>query len=292
MVRPLNIGKGSAAATREANSANGNPLLEPVLDVSGSNILTKCTTQFGKFNIKVNNTNINVGGRNFCVNIALYENETHLYWLKTDEGGCEITEKEIRGDNTVKMTDLAFSLLRKYFPERTSHITLLDDSGFSWKDSRGKRYKTNFLKGYLLIHHKTWYEDKFNAVMYDEEIYSLYRKKADNNFDDPNKKPETFNFVNSEAKEKLEPLYKSSKSWSEFIEKFINTYNKEKYTLMHDWYRQAIYTIFDGMEINQNWKIDISKRPYIECVSKGGTRKNRRITFSQYNRLEPFSWNP
>ena len=84
------------------------------------NIFKKCSTQFGKFNIKLDNTNINVGGRNFCVNIALYENETNLYWLKTDEGGCEITEKEIRGDNTVRMTDLAFSLLRKYYPKRTS----------------------------------------------------------------------------------------------------------------------------------------------------------------------------
>jgi hypothetical protein len=257
-----------------------------------------CQTTFGRFKIKIDDKNINVGGKNFCVNIALYEKETTLYWLKTDEGGCELNEKEIRGDNTIKMTDLAFSLLRKYYPERTETITLLDDSGFSWKDRKGKKYKTNFLKGYLLLHRKTWYEDKFKAVMCDPEIYSKYRIKADKNFDDPTKKPETFDFVNNEVKEKLDPLYKGSKSWGEFIQKIKDKYDNEKYKLIYDWYRQAIYIIFDGMEINQNWKIDISKRPDIECNSQNGgnskakTRKNRRITFSKYNRLEPFSWNP
>ena len=68
-----------------------------------------CQTSFGKFRIKVDN-NIIVGGKIFCVNIVLYENETSLYLLKTDKGGSELNEKEIIGDNTVKMADLAFSL--------------------------------------------------------------------------------------------------------------------------------------------------------------------------------------
>ncbi len=261
----------------------------------------ECQTSFGRFKIKMDDKNIKVGGINFCVNIALREDTTELYWLKTDEGGCELTEKEIRGDNTIKMVDLAFSLLKKYYPERTeTAVTLLDDSGFSWysfasgKDRKGKKYKTNFLKGYLLLHRKTWYEDKFKAEMCDPEIYSAYRLKADNNFDDPSKKPETFDFVNSEVKEKLDGLYKSSKTWGEFIEKIKDKYNDEKYKLIYDWYRRAIYIIFDGMEINQNWKIDIKNRPYIECAAQqdGGkrkTKKNRRIRFSKYYRLEPWS---
>jgi hypothetical protein len=150
-------------------------------------IETICQTSFGKFKIKVNNKNIFVGGKNSCVNIALYDKETSLYWLKTDEGGCELNEKEIRGENMVKMVDLAFSLLRKYNPERSNEVTLLDDNGFSWKDKRGKTHKTNFLKGYLLLHRKTWYEDKFEATISDPEIYKKYRTKADNNFNDPAK---------------------------------------------------------------------------------------------------------
>lgn len=270
------------------------------------NIEKICQTSFGRFKIKMDDKNINVGGKTFCVNIGLYEKETILYWLKTDEGGCELNEKEIRGENTIKMTDVAFSLLRKYYPERGNIVKLLDDSGFSWysfaessaagKDKKGKKYKTNFLKGYLLLHGKTWYEDKFEATMCDSTKYTTYRKKANENFDDPSKKPESFNFMNSEVKEKLEPLYKNSKTWGEFINKIKENYNEEKYKLIYDWYRQAIYIIFDGIEINQDWKIDISKRPYIECNAHSGgnnrTRKNRRVTFSRYNRLEPFSWNP
>lgn len=49
-----------------------------------------CQTLFGKFKVKVDNKNISVGGRAFCVNLTLRENETVLYWLKTDEGGCEL----------------------------------------------------------------------------------------------------------------------------------------------------------------------------------------------------------
>ena len=253
-----------------------------------------CQTSFGKFRIKVDN-NIIVGGKIFCVNIVLYENETSLYLLKTDKGGSELNEKEIIGDNTVKMADLAFSLLRKYYP-LANPVILLDDSGFSWKDGYGKKYKINFLKSYLLLHRKTWYEDKFNAVMCDANIYKIYRTKADNNFDDPSKKPEVFDFMNSNVKEILDPLYKSSKTWTEFIDKLV--IREDKYNLIYHWYRQAIYVIFDGIEINQDWKIDILQRPYIEYDSTQGggkrvrvrTSKNRRVTFSKYNRLEPFSW--
>jgi hypothetical protein len=254
-----------------------------------------CQTSFGRFKVKINDKNINVGGKTFCVNIVLYEKETSLFWLKTDEGGCELNEKEIRADKTVKMTDLAFSLLRKYYPERNTFITLLDDSGFSWKDKKGNKLKTIFLKGYLLMNRKTWYEEKFGAVMCDSDIYKIYRQKADNNFDDPKNKPESFDFMDDAVKEKLDPLYKSSKTWGEFIQKIKDNYNDSKYKLIYNWYRKAIYFIFDGMEINQDWKIDISKRPYIECNPQGGgkrTRKNRRISFSKYKRLEPFNWCP
>lgn len=243
--------------------------------------MSVCLTDFGRFCVKADTENIHVGGRIFCVNISLHDNKTSLYLLKTDEGGCELNEKDIRGNTTVKMTDLAFSFLRKDHPERTI-ITLLDDSGFSWTVGK-RKYRTIFLKGYLLIHRKTWYEDKFNAVMCNADIYKTYRDKI-RNFDDPAKKPPTFDFINREAKEKLDPIYASSTTWGEFIDRFVEKYNDEKYILMYDWYRTAIYSIFDGMEINQDWKIDISKRPNIECKMNGGTRKS----FSKYRRIEPF----
>jgi hypothetical protein len=250
-----------------------------------------CQTDYGKFRISLEDDNIKVGGRNFCVNIVLYKDKTSLYWLKTDEGGCELNEKDIRGEHTVRMVDVAFSLLRKYHPERTC-VELLDDIGHSWEDKRGRNYKTIFLKGYLLVHGKTWYEDKFNAVMCDPDIYKAYRDKS-RNFDDPTKKPPSFDFMNKEIGDMLIPLYESSNTWREFINRFVELYGEEKYKIMHPWYRTAIYIIFDGIEINQDWKIDISGREDINCksVMTGGSKTRKRL-FSKFRRLEPFTWSP
>jgi hypothetical protein len=47
---------------------------------------------------------------------------------------------------------------------------------------------------------------------------------------------------------------------------------------MYNWYRNAIYTIFDNHDIDQYWEFDISKRPNITCNAtnkKGGERKGR-----------------
>lgn len=255
---------------------------------------TVCKPDFGGFKIKVDNTNINVGGNNYCVNLILRENKTELYWLKTEEGGSELDDKIFSQQN---MVDVAFSIFRKYYPDRQQVVELLDDSGFNWKDKKDKKYKINFLKCYLLLHRKTWYEDKFNATIADSKIYSEYKIKAENNFDDPGKKPTYFDFRNNEIKSELEPLYNSSNTWGEFIDKLVEKYKENKYRMIYDWYRYAICIIFDGMEINQDWKIDISKRPYINCIKNysGGIRntiKKRNIAFSKYHRLEPFIWTP
>lgn len=223
------------------------------------NIQTVCQTSFGKFNIKIDDNNINVGGKTLCVNIALHKDETSLCWLKTNEGGCELNGKDIRGNNTIKMTDLAFSLLRKYYPERGNIVTLLDDSGFSWTHKDSKIFKTNFLKGYLLLHQQTWYEGKFGAEMRNPDIYLAYKTKAVRNFNDPEKKPDVFDFRNKDVNEKLTPLYKNSRTWNEFINKLVKKYGNEKYKMMNDWYRHAIYVIFDGMDINQFWKLIYQK---------------------------------
>jgi hypothetical protein len=254
-----------------------------------------CNTEFGRFAIKVDRENIYVGGKRYCVNISIRDHDIYMHWLSTDEGGCELDEKVIRGKDTVYMIDLAFSLIKKYYPDRGTAVVLMDDSGFRWSDKRGKKYKTNFIKGYLLLHRKTWYEDKFNARMTNESVYREYRERADKFFDDPSKKPRTFDFIDKDARDKLEPLYNSSATWGEFIEKMVHHYGDEKYKLMYSWYRKAIYVIMD-MEIYQEWVIDIANRPVIECgkmhKSGGGntTKKKRKMSFSRYHRIEPYMY--
>ena len=250
-----------------------------------------CSTNFGRFRIKIDDTSVRVGGGNYCVNIALKGALTELSWLSTAEGGCELDGVKIHGQDTIKMVDLAFSLLRKYYPERNS-ILLLDDSGISWPGPRRTKIKINFIKGYLLLHRKTWYEEKFDARMVKEEAYTRYRHMVDNNFDDPTKKPEEFDF--GSASDVLTPLYRDSRTWGEFLKKFINQVdNTKKYEMMYDWYRHAILYIFEGEDINQYWKIDVTVRPFYECNSPlktGGryTRHQRRATRLK-NRVKPFS---
>lgn len=227
-----------------------------------------------KFVIIEEDTSIKVLGTAIGVCIGKYNDELTMYWLTKEEG---VYEKDLVDEKTVSMINLAFSLMKKQSPESNT-VSLMDDIGF---------YSIQFQKGYLLFHGKTWYEDTWNAVMCDYETFQKYRKKAENNFEDPAKKPFMFNFKNSEMQVRLEPLYTSTKTWGEFLQKLVEIYGEEKYSMIHDWYREAIYCIFDGMEINQNWKIDISKIQHVEYVIHWYDS-----VIPSYNRLEPFSWSP
>ena len=246
----------------------------------------ECTTSFGRFRIKVEPTNIFVGGTRYCVNMVLEPEITWLNWLSTDEGGCEMGGAMIRKERTVQMVDLAFTILRTYFPERTV-ITLMDGSGYSWTGARQTKNKINFVNGYVVLYGKTWYEDRFGATMLNPERYQAYREQVAIGFDDPSRKPEGFSFGrNSE----VEPLYKESATWREFIEKFKATYQDDKYKHMLDWYRKAVFYILNGMEVDQTWVIDLSQRPKqsYEWVHSGGrkTRRSRRFTFSSYRPIQ------
>ncbi len=254
--------------------------------------IDRCDTSFGSFNVKKSESSIAVGGTKICVNINIFNNDGELYWLGTKDGGCELHGSTIKGDNTIKMTDLAFTIVKLYKPH-VKTIRLIDDSGFTWRESNGRPYKVNFLKGYLLLHQNTWYEEKFGAIMQNHDEYSLYLKRKQN-FYDPLKKPKVFNFNNDEVRKILEPIYNETNTWKEFIDKFIKLHDSDKYKLMYDWYRNAIYTIFDNHDIDQYWEIDISKRPNITCNcnatnKKGGQRKsikNRNKIFDKYIRFE------
>jgi hypothetical protein len=245
----------------------------------------ECKTEFGRFRVKVEPNNIFVGGARFCVNMVLEPDVTWLNWLSTDEGGCELDDISIRKERTVQMVDLAFSVLRTYFPGRTI-VTLMDGSGYSWNGARQTKNKINFVNGYVVLYGKTWYEDRFGATMVNPERYQAYREQVAIGFDDPSRKPEGFSFGRNNE---VEPLYKESNTWSEFIEKFKATYPDDKYKRMLDWYRKAVFYILNGMEIDQTWVIDISQRPMYSCKWTGGRRTRRikrRFTFSSYHPIQ------
>lgn len=248
--------------------------------------IRECSTDFGRFKVKIEPNNVFVGGKTYCVNMAFDSDVTWLNWLSTDQGGCELDEKVIKKELTVKMVDLAFNILRDTFPDRKI-VTLLDASGFSWDGPRQSKYKVNFLNGYVLFYRKTWYEEKFGATMIDPERYDTYREQVAIGFDDPTRKPEVFSFGRATY---LQPLYQESSTWGEFIEKIKKKYPDDKFKHVLDWYRQAIYHILDKREIDQTWVIDLTQRPNYSCKWKGGSRKtlkaNRRN--KKYYLLQPF----
>jgi hypothetical protein len=235
-----------------------------------------CTTPFGRFRVKVTPTNISVGGSIYCVNIAIKPSEILLHWLSTESGGCSLDHKIIHGTDTIRMVDLAFSLLQQYFPSR--HIvTLFDGSSINIKDVHGKNIKLYLLPAYFFLYGKTWYEDKFGATILYPNIHITYRQLVENNYNNPDKKPAVFDYFGS-ANDELQPLYQSSSTWREFAENIKLRYpGPEKYKMISEWYRRAVSIILDGMELNHDWQIDIHLRPFHPCITlEGGGKRNTR----------------
>lgn len=125
-------------------------------------------TAFGTFEIKITNRDyINIGSKNFCVQIAysITKNTAKLDWLGTEEGGCEATGKVIHGEDTVKMTDLGFTILKQLYPNVNPNISLRDSSSFKCRLPNNKLFPISLLKYYLLIYGETYYQQRFNAKL-------------------------------------------------------------------------------------------------------------------------------
>jgi len=83
-------------------------------------------TSIGKFRVEKTNTHLKVGGNRFCVEIRFTnETEAELQWLITKDGKCELEDKPIRGNNTVHLLNLSFTILKSY--KNIKLITLLDN---------------------------------------------------------------------------------------------------------------------------------------------------------------------
>jgi hypothetical protein len=118
---------------------------------------------------------------------------------------------------------------------------------------------------YIAFHGKTWYEDKFSAVIADEEqreqYYTLLR-----NFDDPGHKPAYFNFCNDDLNEILYPLFETSSTWREIFSAISAAYADSKCAMVYPWLYNAMLHIMDGRRPYENrWMFDI-RGPSIKTV--------------------------
>jgi hypothetical protein len=225
---------------------------------------------------KYKNDFLRIGGKNNCVEYSWdikNPSEVYLQWLDVDRGGCEITNKQIRGSNTIHMFDLSVSILRKYTP--VSIIELMDNSKFPCILPNEKRVSIHMNSYYYLFHNGTWYDTKLGAYPKDtieKERYEGNKFRAA----DPDSKSAQFNFRNDDLNKDFEPLFDSSTTWREFLDKIYTKYRSNTLCArIYPWYLEATSQLTGGLSLPTMWIIEADKRPDVafELVSSGGSRR-------------------
>jgi hypothetical protein len=250
---------------------------------------------------KINNYVLNVGGQmDKCVNITIHSEDSNkkeemiLSWAEVIGKNCTVDSEIIRGDATVKMVELAFTIAKEIAPY-AKYISLQDMSFFNCKTPNGIK-KVSLPPYYIAFNDKTWYEDKFKAVLSNDNDYIQYKKCIKSLYSE-NIKPSYFNFGNNSLKEILLPLYLESKTWKDFFNLIDLNYPDTKCVLMYPWIDSAFSMIFKengctDLYTGKEWKIDLKHIPkihyyQINSVKKGG----KAIQSNQYDNYRNIDYN-
>jgi hypothetical protein len=244
---------------------------------------------------------IKLGGpKNYCIEYKWYDDEdiVELQWLDVEQGGCEMTEIEIRKEKTVTFMYIGISLLRKYIPT-LNKIWLLDNSKIKCtlplqENQHTPIVQTMSLKHfYFLTKQSTWYEAKFGAYPKYDVQYNSYMKYKQN-FTDPTKKLLFFDFGNDDLRKMFDPIYESTSTWAEFIKEL----EEQPCNRYIPWYINAVSDIMErNFSLPDYWLIDINETtPIIHFEIQGGRgggykrktfRKQRQIQHTEYPMLSP-----
>jgi hypothetical protein len=218
---------------------------------------------------KILYTVLNIGGKqDKCVNITIHpeqspnSKEMILSWAEVINKACTTDAQIIKGDATVEMVQLALTIAKEYAPY-AEYVSLSDMSYFICNTPDGKK-KISLPPYHIAFHDKTWYEDKFGAVMINEADYKKYRAYIQNMYKE-GQMPASFDFGNNRLREILYPLYAESKTWKEFFTNIEKQYPQTKCALMHPWIENAMDIICEGnkIHIGQKWKIYLNQIPRI-----------------------------
>ena len=205
----------------------------------------------GKFHVMINDENpdyyyLSVGGegKNFrCVNISVPKDKAKITGILSyaeSKDGCTLDGMKIKGDATKQMLLLGITIARELAPQMTE-IELEDMSHFFCKvpDEGDKKVPLHCF--FFAFHGKTWYEEKFNAIILNEHLRRKY-DEAKMNLYDSSKKPEHFYFANNSLNNELQPLFQESTSWNDFFKKIDIKYGKNKCIVVYPWLRQVLLT--------------------------------------------------
>lgn len=234
------------------------------------------------------------GNKDKCVNITIptdtNEKALKLSWAETTNE-CSLDTMKIKGNSTQIMLQLAITIAREISPHVT-HILLNDMSHFQCNTPEGQ-IKTHLPSYYIALYGKTWYEDKFGAVIHNPEIHEKYRACIPNLLN-PKYKPEYFDFVNKDLIQMLTPIYNKSICWQDFFNRLSETYGDTKCGKMYPWLMNALLLCFEGslLYLGAEWRIDINpkntpKIRYHEYKIVHGGSKNYKIpTINPYIEMD------
>ena len=241
-------------------------------DDNDYNAMSRTATKLG--------TNISIGGKNTCVffSVPVNKDTAHLTNLKTTDGGCEITDKIISGQNTVGMVNLGFTIIRKIAPH-IQYIRLEDMSDFPCDIDNGRTVGISMILYELAFYQQAYYERRFGAYLINDTMRKMYQDYK-SGFLEP--LPKDFSFNNRDLEGILRPLYLESKNWKDFFDKVHELPNVCQ--ILFPWYRTAMMIIFKGVSFErQVWYIDFKNNSHIFPVQytilisqKGGKRKTRK----------------
>ena len=262
-------------------------------------------THVGDFKITVNDhinyetmekigITIGVGGmKDTCVFIVVPndQNTAKLHNVRIRGLTCEVNGKIIRGDKTIHMVNLAFTILKEEAPN-VKYVYLDDSSEFPCTTDNGKFIGVSLALYELAFHRSTWYERHFNSTLKNETLKQLYTKDGFTNLKNP-----VFNFKHAKLNEELMPIYERTTTWKEFFDELYRMDGKCK--LLIPWYKEALKNIMGGVSFdNQDWIIDLNN-PKIQSIvyarlpihggSQRRTRKNMKNIYSTYDYIDDVS---
>ncbi len=272
-------------------------------------IKTLLKTKFGTFRLevkpvmgldmetrerKVISTNILVGGKNDCIQISvpLDKDVANLMWLGMSDGGCEINNKIISGNNTVHLVNLAFKIVKIY--KHIKQVKLIDSSRiFCGSDTvYEKPIEIPLSRYYFLFHQETWYENKFGAKLNESEEVKKRYEEIKKNFTDPSKKTPYFDFNNEDLNKSLGELFANSNTWKDFLDA-LDKYPKEnKCKIIYPWLEKAINEITQTDLHYIPSIIDLYNNPKLYDVEYVRIAPTKMDGGSKTRKLKHFSINP
>lgn len=235
---------------------------------------------------------LNVGGGfDKCVNLTFHaessprRSEAILSWAEVIGKFCTTDGQAIKGEATVKMVQLAFTILQEIAPYVT-WVSLSDMSFFMCDTPEGK-IKVSLPPFHIAFHDKTWYEDKFHATLLDPNDHQRYRACVQALHTDP--KPGQFEFINDRLTEILLPLYIASATWKEFFTLIEKHYPRDKCALVYPWIERAIVHVFKtngggDLYVGKDWKIDLKPIPKIHYYEVNPKKKHGGHRSPRYER--------